>query len=480
MRSLRSRLLLGTGIVLSVGFIASGVAIYLLVRSALYAEFDSRLVDTVVAMAALIDETEEGVEFDVVDIGSEEFDREDDPSFFQVWLDSDGELGRSETLEDADLTRFQGPLDQPVITSVELPDGRNGRQVGLRFHPLVDFEEGPSDKDEVLSQATVTVVVARGTEAITANLSRLSGLLTAVGLVATVSCLGLLGLAIRQSLRPLHRIAGQIARIDADRLNSRIADGQVPTEVSPIIERLNALLARLEEAFQRERTFSADVAHELRTPLAGLGFTIDVCLSRRRSEDEYREALECCLEICRQSEKMVAMLLDLARIESGRMEIRTETVSLLEVLKQCWSPLASRADAKQLDQHWDIDGSPTIEADRDKLAAVIQNLLENAVSHSDRGGSIHVTAELNNGYCQLCIRNTSSQIPAEDMKHVFQRFWRGDNSRGDTGDHFGLGLPLAKRLTELVGGTLQAESDDDIFRVILTLPTASATPAIAC
>ena len=110
---------------------------------------------------------------------------------------------------------------------------------------------------------------------------------------------------------------------------------------------------------------------------------------------------------------------------------------------------------------------------------MIQNLLENAVSHSDCGGSVHVTAELSNGCCQLCIRNTTSQVSADDVKHLFERFWRGDVSRGDTGDHFGLGLPLAKRLTELVGGTIQAESDGHTFGVTVTLPAASPPPEVA-
>lgn len=477
MGSLRSRLLLATGVVIAVGSIASSVVLYLLFRSALYADFDTRLLDTAKAIAAMTEETTLGIEFDFKELGSQEFSRETASAYYQLWLDNGSVLDRSERLVHADLARFDGPIRQVGFRTVVLPDGRPGRQIGLCFHPKVDLEEEqqevPDNKDEeeVFSEATVSLVVARGTEPIGSSLSRLSGLLTVVGLLATATCLGMLWLAVRQCLLPLHRIAGQIARIDQRKLDTRIATRQSPSEIRPVVERLNALLAHLEEAFRRERTFSADVAHELRTPLSGLQSTIEVCLSKPREPVEYREALDACLRICRQSHRMVEMLLELARIESGRVETRSEPVDLAQVIEQCWKPLAAPADAKQLRLHWEVADAAVVVSDRDKLAAVIRNLLENAVTHSDHGGWIHVHADTHDGGCQLRVENSTSQVSAEDLNHVFERFWRGDASRSETGHHFGLGLPLAARLTELAGGTIRADCEGNAFRVTLTLPT---------
>ena len=347
--------------------------------------------------------------------------------------------------------------------------------MGLDFHPRIDLQdERQGDEDNealVLSNATITVVVACGRAPLISSLSWLARRLTIVGVAAAATSLGFLGLAIRQSLHPLHRIAAEIAPIDVRKLDVRIATGRAPAEVLPIVERLNELLSRLEQAFRREKTFSSDVAHELRTPLAGLRSTIEVCLSRHRDGDEYRDALGACLEICQQSQNMIEMLLTLVRAESGRMEVRSERLNVREMLRQCWKSLVSQADARQLQQYWEISDRLTVNCDHDVLRIVIGNVLENAVIHSDHGGTIRVSALAHKAFCQLSLENTGNQLAPDEARHVFDRFWRASTSRSDTGNHFGLGLPLARRLTELMGGTMDAAADGTTFRMTLRLPS---------
>ena len=311
MKSLQTRLLVGVTVVFAGGFLLAALAIYAFSKATMYAEFDEALFATAQALANLTEETDEGVEFEL-NAGFEEFSRARTPSYFQFWMDGET-LARSARLHGCDLEFCPGNVAVPAYQKITLPDGRSGRQVCMTFQPKPDDWDGIDDEGDVgpseytsnqpsedgwapetdgqqlplLSNIDsgvltltwerpplhVTVAVARATTEIDRRLSNLLWILPAVGTAITCLSAVVLVLVVRNGLQPVQAAAVAITAIDENSLSDRVPTNRVPIEISPMVSRLNELLSRLEEAFHRERAFSANLAHELRTPLAGLKAT---------------------------------------------------------------------------------------------------------------------------------------------------------------------------------------------------------------
>ena len=472
MRSLRTKLVASTAVGAAIVLVASGVALYALVRDGLVAQFDDAMLDKARLLASSV-EVEGGevdLEFDELDMA--EFAAGGRPSYLEVWLPDGSVRFRSPGLGDGDLDRAAGPADAPVLRPVVLPSGRPGRSVGLVFLPRVEGgrrrdASGPRETDA----PALTLVLARDTAPIQATLARLKILLLTVGAAAVAVTSGILWVAVRRGLRPVERLAGEIGAVDETDLSRRVTVAGAPAELAPVVDCLNRLLARLEAAFERERGFSADVAHELRTPLAGLRDTMDVALARPRNPAEYEEALRGCLRITVQMQAMVEHLLALARLDARQMEVSPESVSLSRLVRDAWQPLAERADARRLRLEWRLAEDGEVAMDPSLLGLVVRNVLENAVVHANKGGLVTVEAAAEDDALRLGVTNTGSRLAQEQAEHVFERFWRGDAARSDTGVHCGLGLSLVKTVAEALGGTVEVRSQaGGEFRVTVTLP----------
>ena len=502
MASLQRRLMVGTGIVITTGLVAASAVIYSVSSRALYREFDVSLLSRAEALAALTEFTEERtIEFDLVDADFPEYSQETNPAYFQLRHSAGHELARSRSLKTVHLGAPTF-VNRHRFASVTLPDGRPGRQVTFAFMPKDEHDKegehefdiaadpgdsrgGVSDDLETVveipgdprnvpatyaANSPVAVTVAVSTTTIGASLARLGWLLAIVNGTAGAACLAMLAVVVRRGLQPLRDLSHEIDQIGAQTLNRQLDMTNIPSEVVPIVERLNQLLARLEKAFEQERAFSSDVAHELRTPLAGLRSTIEVCRARHRPPSEYREALDQCLAICGQSQDMVEDLLTMSRVENGRATLASSSVHLDDLLRDCWKPLALDARKKGLLDHWQLEESCELVTDRDKLQVIVRNVLENAVEHSDAGGVVRIRAARDDGLVAMTVENSGNRVQPQHVAHVFQRFWRGDAARADTGQHTGLGLPLAQRLAQVLGGEIKIDIEGDQFRASLKLP----------
>ena len=463
MPSLQRRLLLGTTAGMAVVLLISGIVLFAMTRSSLLKEFDRALCEKVVTLSTMIEQFDQEIVLEFMEIERGEFQSGERPEYFQVWRADGIVVARSPSLRDSDLPRTSDVVAVPTIQVVDLPHGAPGRMATVNFLPILDDEGPPDTKAELL-----TFAVARDVHDVEAVLARLRLFLVIVGALAMIASAGIFTWIVRVGLRPVEHLARKITWIDEERLSARIDPSESPRELSPIVVRLNELLSRLDAAFARERTMTANVAHELRTPLAGIRSTLEVALSRDRESAAYRQAMSDCLTVCMQTETLVGNLLALARLEAGTELIRREPVDVEALLLAAWKPFCGLADDRGLNMQWNVPAGLCTETDADKLRIVFTNILENAAHYVDTHGAIVISGMRLNGRMQICISNTGSCLTTDEITHVFDRFWRGDSARATTGSHCGLGLSLCKTIVERLGGTIHAETTGDgVFMITI-------------
>ncbi|MEQ9409693.1 MAG: ATP-binding protein [Fuerstiella sp.] len=488
--TLRTRLLLAISITIVVVLCLAQSAQYALMRRQLYSEFDQLLGAKVRTLAVMMQQDRETIDIPFQQHPMQEFARAVRPEYYQVWHQNGDVLVRSRRLNQGDLLRLDGDMVVPMVRDIVLPDGRRGRAAGIRFRPppkglslqtdttareisaTEDDDDDLEDRDDFdfSRYAHVTLVVARDTQDVEASLSHLMWLLTATGVIATGSILGILALLVTRNLNPLRSLARQISQLNEQHLHQQIRLPDAPGELQPVVERLNALMIRLEAAFQREKTFTADVAHELRTPLAGIRSTLEVGLSRHRTADSYRASMQKCLRISQETEAIIATLLSLSRIEAGQSAPDDDIVDLSSLLRHAWLPFAERADIRQLQTKWYLQNGLFPRTDQARLQVAISNLLDNATSYVDDGGRIEIRTCLSEDGTQISVANTGCFLNEEQLNRVFDRFWRGNAARSETGAHCGLGLALTRRIVEFLDGSIRVSSVRGWFTAVISLP----------
>ncbi len=454
---------MGATISTLVVFLLSGLAIYFTVRAYLLIEFDNTLESKAGAIASIaeVDAGQLKVEYDTQQMP--EFSRRNDPEFFQVWLkDSQQSLG-STTLGEKNLPRPAS--GERAVTKLILPDGRVGRAFSMSFPLHMEEDERPS----TLPSRMATIVVAADIDEISARMSRLAMLLLGVCGVATGVSLLATRVIVDRSLAPASEIAEKISRVGLADLKERIAVEASPTELVPIVERLNEMLGRLDAAFVREKAFTGNVAHELRTPLAGMKAALEVCAHQPRDPGEYRRVLGECLNAVDLMHRMVESLLSLTRLGAGQVAPHVEPIALEPLLRECWDA-AQPIDA--VDVQWHVSSDVIVSADRQLLRSVLLNLVDNAASYVTPGGNIRLATAMSDDSVELRIANSSPPLLRDDVDKVFAPFWRADPSRTATGRHCGLGLTLTRGYVELMGGKISAASDAKEFTIVMSLPAA--------
>jgi two-component system heavy metal sensor histidine kinase CusS len=477
MRSLRARFLVGALLANAALLALSALLVFLAVRAQLEREYDLSLATQVRALTSLIEQDGAHLDLEYTAEQLPDYARAERPDYFCFWSAGGGVLYRSPSLKAEDLAHPDGSAGStPVLRDLTLPDGRPGRSATLVFmprHEVADEVEPPPSA----VRATVTVTVARDVLALHEALRWLATVLVAIGGAALVIAAAVLLWLSRHVMKPVDRLAGRIAALEVADLASLVDDGQVPEELRPVTRRLDDLLGRLAAAFARERSFTADVAHELRTPLAGLRTSVEVALTRERDPAAYRSVLGTCLSICTGMQTLVDHLLSFARLEAGKQELAVSTIDLTALLSDCWGQYAGIAEARRLRVAWEVPAGVLVEGDRDHLRVVVMNLVDNAVSYCDAGGELAVAVAPSQDRVQLRIATTGCTLTAEQASRVFDRFWRADASRAAAGSHAGLGLSLCRTIITLMRGTIDVTVADGRFIVRLGMVVPPAPPA---
>ena len=230
---------------------------------------------------------------------------------------------------------------------------------------------------------------------------------------------------------------------------------------------------RLERVRQE---FVANVSHELQTPLTSiLGFTETLLDGAIDDPAHNREFLETIQDHANRLKRLIADILDLSAMEAKQAEFHWETVSVAEVVSRLMKGLAPMAQAKKVTMTNNLPGDlPKVRADREKLAQILMNLIDNAVKFNKSGGRVEISAQAKNDQVTVFIKDTGSGIPEADLPRIFERFYRVDKARSREMGGTGLGLAIVKHLVEAHQGTIGVESRfgaGSTFKV--TLPTAS-------
>ncbi len=323
--------------------------------------------------------------------------------------------------------------------------------------------------------AQYIIQVAMSLKPVTETLRRLAlTLLVAVPLLLAV--LTLFGyFFIREAFQPVRRMVATVHSIRADDLSRRIADVESPDEIGELAATFNAMLGRIQRAFDEVRQFSSDAAHELKTPLTALRGEMEVALRKEREPAEYRAVLASGLEEAAKLERIVDDLLLLARTDASSGMLMSEPVALDEVVLEAHEEtrmLAERMGISLVLNRLDEVG---IQGNALLLRRLLVNLIDNGIKYNRPGGSVSVTLELERGGngVRLLVEDTGIGIPAESLPHLFDRFYRVDKSRSRDIGGTGLGLAIAKRVAEAHGGSVTVESvPDKGSRFTVVLPVA--------
>lgn len=278
-------------------------------------------------------------------------------------------------------------------------------------------------------------------------------------LLITAVLFPLLGYRIaRHGIRPVEQISATARKITSTNLRERIRADGYPFELASLAETFNEMLGRLEGSFERISRFSADIAHDLRTPVNNIRGEAEVALARARTVEEYRDVLESSLEEAVRLSELIGNLLFLARAESPLTELhlgKVDVGDLLATVKDYYEAIAAESGVLLTAVKRDI---VTADLDRSLMLRAVSNLVSNAIAHTPKGGSVTLAVSACGPEIRIEVSDTGRGIPAEALPRVFDRFFRVDSSRSQISGGTGLGLAIVQSIMALHGGSAEITS----------------------
>jgi len=298
-------------------------------------------------------------------------------------------------------------------------------------------------------------------------------------LPAMIALSGLLGWALAgRAVQPLNSVAQAAQNITGSNLSLQIPLRGAGDELDRLIESFNRMTARLHQSFEQTRRFSTDVSHELRTPLTAIRGQLEVAVFTAETPEQYREAMLNALEDVEKLSSIVRALLLLSQAESGQLALQKAPLDLTELTRDVVEQFQIPAEEKGLTLNAEIEPDSIISADHTQIERLLSNLLSNAVKYTPKGGAVRVRvgAAEAPGWTQMVIEDTGVGIPAENLPHIFDRFYRVRSAQTNVVPGLGLGLSFVAWIVEVHGGRIDvASSEGDGTRFTILLPTNEAT-----
>lgn len=443
-RSLRLRLTLWYIVLLAVILAAFGAGIYLTLRHNLYTNLDDALETRAEDLLSVVrfdgsqptlagavpsETQDQGEQFIRV------FDSSGVPSF-----DTSAAAGEVPVAESAvetalagkTVTRSVGAGDE-AFRALLVPIRRDGRVVGA-------LEVASSAGDVSGTLRTLLLILG------------ISYPVTL--LIASVGGVFLAG----RALAPIDRLTQMARRISAEDLGKRL-DMQLPDdEVGRLARTFDEMIGRLDEAFRRQRQFTADASHELRTPLTAMRGQIEVALSKARDAAAYRQVLQTVNEDVERMIRLVGSLLTLARADAGQVPLAREPINVPDLIAGAVEQVRSLAQERSIALTSEAGPVVAVRADEDLMLQLLLNLLDNAIKYTQTGGEVTTGWRLAGQQVEFWVRDTGPGITGEDLPHLFDRFYRVDKARSRAEGGAGLGLAISRWIAEAHGGTISVQS----------------------
>ena len=342
----------------------------------------------------------------------------------------------------------------------------NGQTVQSALAGKATFRStaGPSTRIytvPILQDGSVTgaLEVGQSRDNVTDTLNTLGYVIAiAYPLTLIVASFGGLFLAAR-ALSPIDRITRQAQRISAENLDERIGLDLANDELGRLARTFDAMIARLDDAFARQRQFTADASHELRTPLTILKGQLDVALNREREAEAYRQVLQAANDEVDHMIRLTSGLLTLARADADEVPIRKEPVDAGSIVAGAVEQVRAATEAKGISLALQPGPNVTLDADEDLLLQLMLNLLDNALKHTPAGGHIEAGWSVNRKRAVLFVADSGVGIAPEHLPHLFDRFYRVEKARSRADGGAGLGLAICRWIADVHGGTLAVESE---------------------
>ena len=276
-------------------------------------------------------------------------------------------------------------------------------------------------------------------------------------LVGVVTSL-ILGMVLsRWLLKPLEHIHRAISSMAKGRLKQKVVV-KASNELGELANGFNVMSANIAEADQKKRQLTADITHDLNTPIQVISGYIEMAQHGAIELDEQR--LSLIASELGLIERLVKDMNLLAKADSKTLRLDLSQVSIFDLMKSVHQRFEPRCQAKGIDLNLELSSDlPTIELDRNRMLQVLGNLIENAIRHTQKAGTITLNASVNQHLCELKVRDTGCGIKADQLPHIFDRFYRAESARSGDEGHSGLGLSITKGLLEMQGGKISAMSD---------------------
>ena len=458
---IRWRLTLWYGVLLVVAMALFSGSLYVLLRQQLYASLDEQLLEQAEHLLATV-KVEDGRPM----LGSTTANSADSEYLLRL-LDAD-----SRTMDDSGGPLAGVPVERDVVDSV---------LAGETSYSTV-FEEG----DETIRIVSVPIRSEETDDAVVGMLQigldrdeidePLAGLLRALALAGPFSLLfSAVGgyLLAGRVLAPVTTITGLADRIGPRDLDARLNLDLPNDELGRLAQTFDSMLARMDDAFERQRRFTGDAAHELRTPLSMMRSQVDLALARPRSAATYQEALQRLDGDVDRMTGLVSTLLTLARADAGQLVLDRAPFDLadtIELVLEQYTPIAAEAGTTL---RGELETAPLV-ADEDLLVQVLVNLIDNALAHTPAGGVVTVGCGMDDVNIRFWVSDTGEGIAPEHQNRVFDRFYRVDAGRSRERGGTGLGLPICRAIAEALGGIISLASVPHRgTRVDMVLPKGS-------
>ena len=365
------------------------------------------------------------------------FDPKDPAGFYYVIWRRDGEVATKAAHASADIPRPARPLPGELRTTIR---ERGDQRETFSFTP-------PGE----------CLLVGCSTQTQQAALRRFAWQL--IGLESGILLLGLAGgwWFTSRSLMPLDHITATSHAVADGHLNERIAILQMDSELGQLSAQLNNTFGKLETAFAKQARFTSDAAHELKTPLSVIISQAQLAMRGERDPAEYREMFEACLRSAKRMQNLTKSLLELARMDNSTLPPDRIPTDLSGLATEALSIVELAASEKRITITPSLSSAPCL-AESDSVLRVMLNLLGNAIDHCPEETTIAVTTGIRDGHAFISVEDNGPGIPQADIPHIFDRFYRVDQSRNRKTGGTGLGLAICKAIAESHGGTLTVTS----------------------